>query len=174
MFWLKAVFWAGLSLAIYLYCAGHLIASVLTVALAIAVFMIDCLAGSKRGRDVLPQPNNDASNAAGKRYLDRLRQEELSVGAALRRGEAPGRAPGQASGAGALSQPVSARRMQTPRRCSSTAPSAPERESDENFTQSFVAAEITGSAAIGYAAGGSAAGALLGEAASISDSSSTD
>lgn len=113
--------------------------------------------------------SSETSNVEAKRYLNRLREEELSAGASLRRGERLDRAPGQASGSSSAFTPsarqntVAASRQ--PRRHQH---SEQDRRPAEDFTTSFVVAEATGSALTGYAVGGSMAGALTGEVVSKS------
>ncbi|WP_150124090.1 hypothetical protein [Cupriavidus nantongensis] len=114
-----------------------------------------------------PPGNSSAvSKDEAKRYLNRLREEELSAGASLRRGEILDRAPGQASGSAYTPYP----QQKTP------APSSQQQYRDdpeqntsgEDFATSVVVADATGSALTGYAVGGSVAGAITGEAVSKS------
>lgn len=118
------------------------------------------------GRQAEPADSSSVgTNDDAKRYLNRLREEELSAGASLRRGEILDRAPGQASGSAytPFSQqgtPAPSRRQQYPH---------PEQDkSAEDFATSFAVAEVTGSALTGYAVGGSVTGAITGEAVSKS------
>ncbi len=104
-------------------------------------------------------------NDDAKQYLNRLREQELSAGASLRRGEILNRAPGQASGSAYPSRV----QQGTPAPSSQGQYRQPEQDtSTEDFATSFVVAEATGSALAGYAVGGSVAGAITGEAVSKS------
>jgi hypothetical protein len=112
------------------------------------------------------------ANAQARANLDRLRTEELSVGAAFRRGEPVTHAPGVTTGtnpkANTLHSLVSSASVhtRTPER------SRPSREQDGDFATSFVLADVTGSIGVGFVAGGSITGAVLGaEVAAASDNS---
>ena len=132
------------------------------------------LLGVTRKKD--PEPDAKR-NADAKTYLDDFRQNELSVGAALRRGEVVDHAPGQAGGARATALERS-RERRAERVDSLRAPCRPagrpessSSSSSENFGLSMVVGEATGNAMAGYAVGGSLTGGLIGAELSASSGS---
>ena len=87
-----------------------------------------------------------------KAALNKLRREELSLGAQARSGTAPNRVYGQASNR---------------RTAEANSPLSSGPQSDgENFPLSMAVGAASGSAALGYLSGGSITGALLGSAMS--------
>jgi hypothetical protein len=112
-----------------------------------------------------------ARNTEAKAYLDQYRRDELSIAAAFRRGEAVTRAPGATTGASAVKtgeRPHEPRKSTAARDADGTRSSS---EQTEDFGTSFAYAEATGSAAIGFLAGGSLTGAVLGAEVAASDGS---
>lgn len=120
-----------------------------------------------------PTVSGDAREVEATQFLANLRENELSVGAALRRGEAISAAPGQ------VFSGESASVTSTPQRAHKGVCSPPQ---DATYTvptdlaTSMVVGAATGSAMLGYAAGGSLAGGMIGAALNdtITSSSALD
>lgn len=111
-------------------------------------------------KPVIPaQINESARNDAAREELNRLRREELSVGAQLRQGEPVNSFPGLASGAVAKDNSP-ARSNQARGQAQSVQSSGA--YGDDDFTTSMVVGAATGSAFAGYAVGSSLAGAIAG------------
>lgn len=109
-----------------------------------------------------PTFSGDAREVEAKQFLDNLRENELSVGAALRRGEAISAAPGQ------VFSVESASVTRTPQ-CAQKSVSSPPQDAaytvpTEDLATLMVVGAATGSAMLGYAAGGSLAGGMIGAA----------
>jgi hypothetical protein len=116
----------------------------------------------RRKQAVAPQ----RSEADATRYLNDLRENELSLGAALRRGDKVTTAPGQTKAAMAkATAPVMARPTSQPTagyHATETQASKP----GEDFAASMTIGMATGSAGAGYLAGGSITGGMIGDAIS--------
>lgn len=123
-----------------------------------------------------PAASADARNADAKKFLEELRENELSVGAAFRRGETVKTAPGQAT-AGDACKVMNAGRVvrQGPQNSRSAQPDAGGEADTEDFPKSMVIGAATGSAMAmaGYAASGSLSGGLIGSALDNSADTST-
>lgn len=118
-------------------------------------------------RDLAAPPQR--SEAEAKSYLNSLRENELSVGAAMRCGEHVTRALGQTRAAAATSGPAL-----TPQNLHSGVANpvkqADAADSGEDFGTSLAIGMATGSGAVGYVAGGALAGGFIGAAMSgVSD-----
>lgn len=117
------------------------------------------------------------SNDSAKKYLSNLREQELSVGAALRRGEVVKTAPGQIWDA---TKTIAAEKHSTNHagnrnsvESRSTPQSSQEKQDKElGFATSLAVTMATDSPVLGYAAGGSFSGAAAG--AILSDYASKD
>jgi hypothetical protein len=114
-----------------------------------------------------PAADPEARNAESKRFLNELRQNELSIFAAMRRGEPVNAAPRQSLIATTRSQPL----RPTPLRVEGVSPSvAPTKATgstavpDVDLATSLVIGTGTSSALVGAVAGGSIAGGLVGAA----------
>lgn len=107
-----------------------------------------------------PTVCGDARDVEAKQFLANLRENELSVGAALRRGEAINTAPRQ------VFSGESASVTRTPQRAHKSVCSPPQDATytvpSEDLATSMVVGAATGSAMLGYAAGGSLAGGMIG------------
>lgn len=118
-----------------------------------------------RGEDAAGADNS--TDALARRWLQDLRERELSAGSHFRRGIPVTRAPGQTftNSSDAASAPGAERpARQLPR------PAKPQDISQDNFALSMVIGAATASAALGCAAGGFVSGAAAG--ISLSDSAS--
>lgn len=109
------------------------------------------------GKERAPVASQDARARV---ELDRLRREELSVGAQLRRGLPVSSAPGQVFSTKAMPSTSPARPNEAGARAFASAP--------ENFETSFVVSLAASSLATGYGLGGSIAGATIGDTISQS------
>lgn len=101
-----------------------------------------------------------SQDARARVELDRLRREELSVGAQLRRGLPVSSAPGQVFSTKAMPSTSPARTNEAGARALTPVP--------ENFETSFVVSLAASSLATGYGVGGSIAGASIGDTISQS------
>lgn len=101
--------------------------------------------------------NEPARNELAREELNRLRREELSLGAQLRQGVPVKSFPGLTSGS--VPKVDSAAPFMQARVHSQNAQST---RSDGDFTTSMVVGAATGSAHAGYAVGGSLVGAIAG------------
>lgn len=99
------------------------------------------------------------ANDAAHRELNRLRREELSVGAQLRRGNPVNTFPGLASGSVAKARMAVPSPTPVARRA---AESEHSKGTEGDFATSMVIGAATGSTLAGYAMGGSLAGAMVG------------
>lgn len=95
-----------------------------------------------------------AANAAARERLQALREDELSVGASMRRGGPVSQAPGQLRSS---TRVVKARGQHGPATTDAGSDASP-----GDFATSSVTAAATGSAVLGYAIGGSLFGAAAG------------
>lgn len=112
-------------------------------------------------------------NAEAKKFLNNLRENELSVGASLRRGETINTAPGQTSTETQTIRVIQRTpQVRTPQTHSIDVKGRDESD-DEDFATSMVMGAVTGSSMIGYMAGGSMTGGLIGAASSDTDNIST-
>lgn len=112
----------------------------------------------KKLSTVSPTPE---ANTAARTELNRIRRDELSVGAHMRQGKPVSTFPGLASGAEVRKSQQSASRL-TP---SDGARDIARRDSgDGDFTTSAVVAGATGSTLAGLVMGGSFTGAIVGAA----------
>jgi hypothetical protein len=116
-----------------------------------------------------------ATQFEARQRLQKLRESELSVGAAMRRGLPFSRAPGQSSRSVKFSlesyQQASERKERRPTQMQST--SCGNDRDNENFALSFATSASSKSPAIGYVVGGSLTGVLVGAAASESATETT-
>lgn len=103
-----------------------------------------------------PAPTVQANEVA-RQELNRLRREELSIGAQLRRGEPVNTFPGLASGS--VAKVKMAAHKPAPR---SVVESAHSNGTDADFATSMVVGAATGNTLAGYAIGGSLTGAMVG------------
>ncbi len=115
-------------------------------------------------------PRGEVSEANSKEFLNRLREDELSLGAALRRGDRVGAAPGQTSGA----RPVPAAARAPAQRRESNTRETVEDAGKEDFALSMAVGMATGSAAMGYVVGGSLTGGVVGAATAMDEQSDSN
>ena len=126
-------------------------------------------------RDCSTSPQHAEADA--KSYLNALRQNELSVGAAMRRGEQVPGAPGQTrSSKSARPGPHAPAPARSTSSSSATGHTKMESTTDEreDFAMSMAVGMATGSALAGFAAGGSFAGGAVGVALDNSCNDSSD
>lgn len=109
------------------------------------------------------QINESARNDAAREELNRLRREELSVGAQLRQGEPVNSFPGIATGAAAkVNSPARSNQARGQAQSVHSSGAYGDGDGDGDFTTSMVVGAATGSAFAGYAVGSSLAGAIAG------------
>jgi hypothetical protein len=110
-------------------------------------------------------------NTKAKEFLADLRENELSVGAALRRGESVRTAPGQVS---SVTSNIAAVPQQREFKISrNSAPDSADNSPTEDVATSMAVGAATGSAMLGYAVGGSIVGGMVGAALNDAASSSS-
>ena len=112
---------------------------------------------------------NRKSDDEAKKYLNDLRERELSVGAAFQRGEAVNTAPGQIRSDVNM---VVIKNQAIPAAKNESALGGKKDDHDLAFATSLAVTMATDSPILGYAAGGSFSGAAVG--AILSDCSSKD
>ena len=110
-----------------------------------------------------PDAVEDA-NAISHENLNRLRCNELSVGACMRRGEPVNTFPGLASGATMITPNVVT--SMTAPASSKAVDDTAKKSIDGDFVTSMAVSAGTGSAMMGYAVGGSISGAMIGSSMS--------
>jgi hypothetical protein len=105
------------------------------------------------------RPLQPSHEAAAKMRLQSLREDELSVGAHLRRGASVTAAPRQAHGD---ATPLGAASMRRGQNAASAGSASPPAAPSEDFALSMAVSAGSGSTVLGYAVGGSLVGALAG------------
>ena len=117
-------------------------------------------------KNILKRWNSpETSEADAKLYLNELRQNELSISASFRRGEIVTSGPGQVWAPNTTWPKILPSKPVEPSKNVSHI-----NEDETDFATSLVVAAITDSALIGYAAGRSIPGALIGELISTNES----
>lgn len=116
------------------------------------------------------QVDRAAQEASAKEFLQALRENELSVGADMRRGKHSARAPGQTRGGDPALKPPYVKPTQNigSPESGSASPTPPQ----EDFALSATVGLTSGSAVLGYAAGGSLLGGIVGQSLSDIDPAS--
>lgn len=117
-----------------------------------------------------PEVTTSTVQASAKEYLNSLRTDELSLGAAYRRGETVASAPAASSNASVpQSRPKG---LPYPDQTAAVVNSDRAAKDRDDFVDSALIGAATGSAPVGYLVGGSLLGGIVGAAAFDSTSSS--